>query len=60
MVILKFFVKSIVWVRTTCLVFSNEEEVSSIQGLNEGIKKTYQWFQENIDNLKQIKLKSNT
>lgn len=29
-------------------------------GLNEGIKKTYQWFQENIDNLKQIKLKSNT
>jgi len=29
-------------------------------GLNEGIKKTYQWFQENIDNLKQIKLESNT
>jgi GDP-L-fucose synthase len=28
--------------------------------LNEGIKKTYQWFQENIDNLKQIKLESNT
>ena len=27
--------------------------------LNEGIKKTYQWFQENIDNLKQIKLESN-
>ena len=29
-------------------------------GLSEGIKKTYQWFQENIDNLKQIKLESNT
>ena len=29
-------------------------------GLNKGIKKTYQWFQENIDNLKQIKLESNT
>jgi len=28
--------------------------------LNEGIKKTYHWFQENIDNLKQIKLESNT
>ena len=28
--------------------------------LNQGIKKTYQWFQENIDNLKQIKLESNT
>ena len=27
--------------------------------LNEGIKKTYHWFQENIDNLKQIKLESN-
>ena len=27
--------------------------------LKEGIEKTYQWFQENIKDLKQIKLESN-